>query len=84
MTVRVPISWHPEVQGRSQHRESTIYVHVELRRRRIEAVEIGDATVTPHALRAIVEASGHDWERWRADLMFEALDQVAHLEAVAL
>jgi hypothetical protein len=72
VTVRVPISWHPEMQGRSRHEESTIYVHVELRRRRIEAVEIGDATVTAHALRAIVEASGHDWERWRADLMFEA------------
>lgn len=71
MTARVAMGFHPELDGRSQRDESTLYVH--LRNGRIYAAELGEATFDTKQLRAIAEKSGWNWVdfvqevKWRAD-----------------
>lgn len=71
MTARVAMGFHPELDGRSQRDESTLYVHV--RNGRIDSAEVSGAVFTVPQLRALAELSGWNWVdfvqevKWRAD-----------------
>lgn len=80
MTARIAVSFHPELDGKAQLEESTLYVH--FRHGRIEAAEIAGAVFTPAQLRAIAEASGWSWELFLEELRFKAEDHMAPVDFV--
>ena len=78
---RIPISFHPEVHGKSNRTETEFLVHVDLDARRIDAVELGGVTLTAPVFRAIAEASGWNWADLREDLLDDAYDRWAEGQA---
>ncbi len=80
MTARIAISFHPELDGRSEREESTLYVHYE--HGRLLCAEAGQVTFTVAQLRAIAELSGWTWERFLEELRFKLEDQRAPFDFV--
>ena len=77
---RIPISFHPEVHGKSNRTETEFLVHVDLDARRIDSIELGGVTLTAPVFRAIVEAAGWQWADFREDLLDDAYDRLIRSE----
>lgn len=75
MTARIAISWQPEVFGRSEREERTLYAHYE--HGKLMCFEVRGVLFTVHQFRAIAEDSGWPWELFLARLREEAEDQRA-------
>ena len=73
MTARIAISFHPELDGRSEREEGAAYAHYE--HGKLMCFELRDALFSVHQFRAIAEASGWPWELFLARLREEAADQ---------
>ena len=80
MTARIAIDFHPELLGRSEREDSTVYAHYELGK--LTCFELGQVLFTVHQFRALAEASGWPWELFLQELRFKAEDQRAAHEFV--
>ena len=81
MTARIAISFQPELDGRSQREESTLYVHLDAEGQ-VTSAELPGALYTPRQLRAIAELSGWTWEAFLEELRFKLEDQRAPFDFV--
>ena len=80
MTARIAIDFHPELLGRSEREDSTVYAHYELGK--LMCFEVRGVPFTVHQFRAIAEASGWPWELFLDRLREEAEDQRAPFDFV--
>ncbi len=80
MTARIAISFHPELDGRSEREEGTAYAHYE--HGKLMCFELGSVTFAVHQFRAIAEASGWPWELFLARVRELAEDQLAPFDFV--
>lgn len=72
MTARIAIDFHPELLGRSEREDSTVYAHYEL----------GKVLFSVHQFRAIAERFGWPWELFLFELRCKAEDQRAPFDFV--
>jgi hypothetical protein len=83
MTARVPMSFHPELDGKSLRSERVLYVHLD-DDGEVTSAEIPGALFTVGQLRALAELSGWTWERFLEEVGFKAEDQAASWDAVTV
>jgi hypothetical protein len=81
MTARIAVSFHPELDGRSERRERALYVHLDADGE-VTSGELPGALFTPGQLRAIAETSGWTWERFLERVAELADDQRAPFDFV--